>query len=176
MQDRDFMLNKQVNEKMKINNQKFDHYQLITEKYQKYEPMNEQSKTKEELSYEINTLRRENQSLIAELAFHKKIFREVHQVLEVANDLDEAKEENPAVEQLLHENVQLRNQLKILRLSNREKEIMQLIVKGFTSKEIANMLKISKLTVDTHRKHIQQKLQVNNGMELIKLAMSSGLA
>lgn len=161
---------------MKDDSQNMDYYKPNSITFQTYESMNGQSKTKEELHYEINTLRRENQSLIAELAFHKKIFRDVHQVLEVANDLDEAKEENRAVEQLLTENVQLRNQLKVLRLSNREKEIMQLIVKGFTSKEIANMLKISKLTVDTHRKHIQQKLQVNNGMELIKLAMSSGLA
>lgn len=161
---------------MKDDNRNMDYYKPNPVTFQSYEPMNGHSKTKEELHYEINTLRRENQSLIAELAFHKKIFREVHQVLEVANDLEEAKEENPAVEQLLTENVQLRNQLKVLRLSNREKEIMQLIVKGFTSKEIASMLKISKLTVDTHRKHIQQKLQVSNGMELIKLAMSSGLA
>jgi len=161
---------------MKNDNQSFDDYKPNQVIHQKYNPMNEHHKSREELNYEINTLRQENQSLIAELAFHKKIFRDVHQVLEVANDLEEAKEENSAVEQLLTENVQLRNKLKVLRLSNREKEIMQLIVKGFTSKEIANMLKISKLTVDTHRKHIQQKLQVNSGMELIKLAMSSGLA
>lgn len=138
--------------------------------------MNGQNMTREQMNVEISMLRRENQSLLAELTFHKKIVREVYQRLEIASDLDEAKEENKAVEELLNENVQLRNQLKVLRLSNREKEILQLIVKGFTSKEIANMLKISKLTVDTHRKHIQQKLQVNNGMELIKLAMSSGLA
>ena len=138
--------------------------------------MNEHNMTKEQLSFELTTLRRENQALLAELAFHKKIFKEVHQRLEIATDLEEAKEENGAVTELLNENVQLRNQLKILRLSNREKEIMQLIVKGYTSKKIATLLSISKLTVDTHRKHIQQKLQVNSGMELIKLAMSSGLA
>lgn len=161
---------------MKNDNYQFDYFKQNPVIHQKHEPMQEHHKTREELNYEINILRRENQSLIAELAFHKKIFRDVHQVLEVANDLEEAKEENRAVEQLLTENVQLRNQLKVLRLSNREKEIMQLIVKGFTSKEIASVLKISKLTVDTHRKHIQQKLQVNSGMELIKLAMSSGLA
>ncbi|MFT4762855.1 MAG: DNA-binding CsgD family transcriptional regulator [Paraglaciecola sp.] len=161
---------------MKGNNRNFDYYKQNPVTFQQQNPMNGQSKTKEELHGEINTLRHENQSLIAELDFHKKIFRDVHQVLEVANDLEEAKEENSAVGQLLTENMQLKSQLKMLRLSNREKEIMQLIVKGFTSKEIASMLKISKLTVDTHRKHIQQKLQVNNGMELIKLAMSSGLA
>lgn len=138
--------------------------------------MNEHNMNIEQLNYEINHLRKENMALTAELAFHKKIFQEVQQRLGLANGLEEEKEENPAISELLNENVQLRNQLKILRLSNREKEILQLIVKGFTSKEIANLLKISKLTVDTHRKHIQQKLQVNSGMELIKLAMSSGLA
>jgi DNA-binding CsgD family transcriptional regulator len=49
-------------------------------------------------------------------------------------------------------------------------------VQGFTSKEIADHLAISKLTVDTHRKHIQQKLGVTKQVELLKLAMQTGIS
>ncbi|MBI1224881.1 MAG: hypothetical protein GC192_06555 [Bacteroidetes bacterium] len=66
--------------------------------------------------------------------------------------------------------------MKIFKLTGREKEVLKLIVNGHTSKEIADELGISKLTVDTHRKHIQQKLGVSKQVDLLKLAMQSGIA
>ncbi|RBW55900.1 DNA-binding response regulator [Tenacibaculum sp. E3R01] len=56
-------------------------------------------------------------------------------------------------------------------LSNREKEILQLIATGKTSKEIADVLFIAKTTVDTHRKNMIRKLNLSNGNELIKYAI-----
>ncbi len=56
-------------------------------------------------------------------------------------------------------------------LSNREKEILHLIANGKTSKEIAGELFIAKTTVDTHRKNMIRKLQLNSGNELIKYAI-----
>ena len=56
-------------------------------------------------------------------------------------------------------------------LSNREKEILHLIANGKTSKEIAEELFIAKTTVDTHRKNMIRKLQLNSGNELIKYAI-----
>ena len=56
-------------------------------------------------------------------------------------------------------------------LSNREKEILHLIANGKTSKEIANELFIAKTTVDTHRKNMIRKLQLNSGNELVKYAI-----
>ncbi len=56
-------------------------------------------------------------------------------------------------------------------LSNREKEILQLIASGITSKEIAENLFIAKTTVDTHRKNMIRKLNLNNGNELVKYAI-----
>ena len=52
-------------------------------------------------------------------------------------------------------------------LSPREKEILQLILKGLTSKEISNRLFISKKTVDTHRHNILDKLGYKSMKELI---------
>ncbi len=53
-------------------------------------------------------------------------------------------------------------------LTNREKEIFELICDGLKNKEIAHRLHISRLTVETHRKRIIKKLKVNNSMELHK--------
>ncbi|UAM99838.1 response regulator transcription factor [Polaribacter litorisediminis] len=58
-------------------------------------------------------------------------------------------------------------------LSNREKEILQLIADGKTSKEISENLFIAKTTVDTHRKNMIRKLNLANGNELIKHAIET---
>ncbi|MEO1260119.1 MAG: LuxR C-terminal-related transcriptional regulator [Bacteroidota bacterium] len=133
--------------------------------------MTEQTKSNEQLSHEISYLREQNQALSAELAFHRKVFKEVHEALGAANELSDAMQGNQAVKQLAEENEKLRSRLKFSRLSEREKEIAKYIVHGYTSKEIANKLNISKLTVDTHRKHIQHKLEVANMVELLKITM-----
>ena len=56
-------------------------------------------------------------------------------------------------------------------LSNREKEILNLISNGKTSKEIAESLFIAKTTVDTHRKNMIRKLDLSSGNELVKYAI-----
>lgn len=56
-------------------------------------------------------------------------------------------------------------------LTPREKEILQMISNGDSSKIIADNLKISLETVVTHRKHLIRKLRVKNSMELVKIAL-----
>jgi len=56
-------------------------------------------------------------------------------------------------------------------LSNREKEILNLIANGKTSKEISEKLFIAKTTVDTHRKNMIRKLNLSSGGELLKYAI-----
>ena len=60
-------------------------------------------------------------------------------------------------------------------LSEREREILQLIAEGHSSKEIAEILSISPATVDTHRTHILQKLDVHNTAELVLYAVRRGV-
>ena len=55
-------------------------------------------------------------------------------------------------------------------LTKREKEILQLIGEGLSTKLIASKCNISINTVETHRRHLLEKLQVKNSMELIKEA------
>ena len=133
----------------------------------------ERTKSSEQLNVEVSYLRQQNQALAAELAFHRKVFKQVHKALGAADELSGALKNNEALRQLAEENEKLKSQLKVTRLSEREKEIMLLIANGYTSKEIASNLSISKLTVDTHRKHIQQKLGVENMVELLKIAMQA---
>lgn len=60
-------------------------------------------------------------------------------------------------------------------LSSREKEILQLIVEGKSSKDIGGMLFISSKTVDSHRKNIMDKLELHSLPELTKYAIKIGV-
>jgi DNA-binding NarL/FixJ family response regulator len=60
-------------------------------------------------------------------------------------------------------------------LSNREREIFQLIAEGYSTKKITQMLCISASTVKTHRQKIMEKLEVDSPTQLIHYAISLGL-
>jgi PAS domain S-box-containing protein len=62
------------------------------------------------------------------------------------------------------------------KLTQREREILRLICSGKTSKVIAHCLTISNKTVETHRSRIMQKLNMHCVVDLVKFAMSNGLA
>lgn len=60
-------------------------------------------------------------------------------------------------------------------LSEREREILQLVVEARSSKEIADLLSVSPTTVETHRAHIMQKLGVHSTAELVLYAVRRGV-
>lgn len=60
-------------------------------------------------------------------------------------------------------------------LTNREREILQLIAEGNSTRKIADKLNISKKTVETHRAHIMDKLNIHNTPELTKYAIQKGI-
>jgi DNA-binding NarL/FixJ family response regulator len=60
-------------------------------------------------------------------------------------------------------------------LSEREREIFQLIAEGYCNKEIADLLSISVATVETHRAHILQKLDVHSAAQLVLYAVRRGV-
>lgn len=60
-------------------------------------------------------------------------------------------------------------------ITKREREIMKLIVKGYTSAEIANQLFISTRTVETHRSNLMNKLELKNAAALVRYAMEENL-
>jgi DNA-binding NarL/FixJ family response regulator len=60
-------------------------------------------------------------------------------------------------------------------ISERERDVLFLLALGYTNQEIAAMLYISVRTVETHRAHIMQKLQLNTRAELVLYALANGL-
>jgi two-component system, NarL family, response regulator NreC len=60
-------------------------------------------------------------------------------------------------------------------LSEREREVLQLVAEGRTSKEIADVLSISPATVETHRSHLLQKLSLHNTVEVVRYATKRGI-
>lgn len=60
-------------------------------------------------------------------------------------------------------------------LSEREREVFQLIAEGRSNKEIADLLGVSPSTVETHRGHIMEKLDVHSAVELVLYAVRKGL-
>jgi two-component system response regulator NreC len=60
-------------------------------------------------------------------------------------------------------------------LTEREREILKLVAEGYTNNQIAERLVISPKTVDTHRTHVMDKLNLHSRSELVKYAMRRGL-
>ena len=56
-------------------------------------------------------------------------------------------------------------------LTQREKEILQLLAQGKSNKEVATILDVSPYTVETHRTHIMQKLDLHNTAEIVLYAV-----
>ena len=60
-------------------------------------------------------------------------------------------------------------------LSPREREVLQLLAEGMTSKEIAGKLDLAVSTIETHRKQIMAKLELRSVAELTKFAIRTGI-
>ena len=83
---------------------------------------------------------------------------------------------SPAIAQLLAEDYTRQLQQRGLRdsydlLTEREKEVLQLLAEGKSNKEVATALNVSPYTVETHRLHIMQKLDLHNTAEIVLYAV-----
>ncbi|MCW5517314.1 response regulator transcription factor [Muriicola sp. Z0-33] len=57
-----------------------------------------------------------------------------------------------------------------IKLTRRERQILELLVLGKTSQQMANALNLSKFTIDTHRKNIHKKLGTKSNFALVRMA------
>lgn len=83
---------------------------------------------------------------------------------------------SPAIARMLAEEYTRHLQQKGLQdsydlLTDREKEILQLLAEGKSNKEVATLLDLSPYTVETHRTHIMQKLNLHNTAEIVLYAV-----
>ena len=82
---------------------------------------------------------------------------------------------NTVVNGYIEQNISDQTVCPVDRLSNREREILQLVVEGKSSQEIADALFLSIKTVETYRSRLMQKLEIRNLPELVKFAIRHGL-
>jgi DNA-binding NarL/FixJ family response regulator len=83
---------------------------------------------------------------------------------------------SPTIAQTLLEDYLLQLQQRNLQdsyelLTDREKEVLQLLAEGKSNKEVANLLNLSLYTVETHRANLMQKLNLHNTAELVLYAV-----
>jgi DNA-binding NarL/FixJ family response regulator len=69
----------------------------------------------------------------------------------------------------------LSNQKMTAGLSEREREVLELVARGLTNKEVANTLGLSQFTVRNHLNHITEKLEVSDRTEAIVVAIQTGI-
>lgn len=84
----------------------------------------------------------------------------------------------PEVSQILAQSVIKKNKKELgenKELTEREIEVLQLVVDGLSNKEIADKLFISVRTVDTHRRNLMEKLEAKNTAELVRKAFEKKL-
>jgi len=79
------------------------------------------------------------------------------------------------IDDYLYQSGRARAESPLARLSLREREILQLVVEGKSSAEIAQILSISPKTVDTHRSRLMKKLDISDLVGLIKFSIQHGL-
>ncbi|RDV16915.1 LuxR family transcriptional regulator [Pontibacter diazotrophicus] len=108
-------------------------------------------------------------------AYSKNQEGQVKELLCVDVDLSPQMNTDKQLAAALKENLKLKHKLLIKSLRQRELEVLTLVCKGFSTKEIAEKLFISINTVSTHRKNIQHKLGTNNVADLVSLAKEAGL-
>jgi len=87
---------------------------------------------------------------------------------------------SPSVARLLVEDYQREGGLRgrhdpYEQLTDREREVLKLLVEGYTTQEIADMLVISPKTVEGHKTSLMSKLDIHNRTDLVKYALRKGI-
>ncbi|MEX2344194.1 MAG: helix-turn-helix transcriptional regulator [Balneolaceae bacterium] len=83
---------------------------------------------------------------------------------------------SPKMEQVVEmDQFKLKHFKRFQQLTRRELEILKFLAKGFKNVQIAEQLFISRQTVETHRKHINRKLEISSYRDLVKYALAFNL-
>jgi two-component system, NarL family, response regulator NreC len=82
---------------------------------------------------------------------------------------------SPELSQAVFEAIQTKSDIVQDPLTPRERQVLQLVAEGKTSKETANLLNISTKTAETHRARIMEKLNIHETAGLVRYAIRRGL-
>lgn len=97
------------------------------------------------------------------------------QFINAGIDLQEEFHSHNQVIELLKENKRLVNELTILKLTKREKDVLKLLAIGDCARVISKKLHISESTVISHRKNMLKKLKLHSTASLVHFAVENGL-
>jgi DNA-binding CsgD family transcriptional regulator len=98
-----------------------------------------------------------------------------HPELSFLDVLSERRELTEALNDIIKRIPEHRTEENSKELSDREREVLELVTKGYTSKDIASELNISLYTVQAHRKNISGKLGIKSVSALTVYAMMNGI-
>lgn len=107
--------------------------------------------------------------------FKRKADGTPYQYLNTAIQLDEEFHAQNQIYALLKENRRLVNEINVLKLTNREKEVLKLLADGHSAKKISHKLNVSESTVISHRKNMLRKLNMHSIASLVNFAVENGL-
>jgi len=82
---------------------------------------------------------------------------------------------SPALAEIVPDHALEKARSPVDRLSTRERQVLQLVVEGHTSSEIARMIHLSPKSVDTYRSRLMAKLGADDLPSLVKFALEHGL-
>lgn len=82
---------------------------------------------------------------------------------------------SPIVTTILAESISKPEAVEHVEITPREKEVLELVSKGHSTKQIADQLNISIRTVESHRINMLKKMKVSNSAELVKRASELGI-
>lgn len=108
--------------------------------------------------------------------FEKDLYGMPQKSIAAAIDVTELAHSEKSLAVALRQIQQDRHKDTLDRLTKREKEIIRLMIKGYSSKEIAAKLGRSKHTIETHRSNIKTKLECNQQGDIVTIGERIGLA
>jgi len=97
----------------------------------------------------------------------------IHQVMQGRRYLSQAISVRFNDQTLSHPEKQLEDLYNLL--TNREREVLQLVAEGYTGQEIAKRLSISPRTAEQHRANVMRKLGLQNQREIVRYAIKKGI-
>jgi DNA-binding CsgD family transcriptional regulator len=107
--------------------------------------------------------------------FKRKADGTPYQYVNSAIQLDEEFHAQNQIYALLKENRRLVNEINVLKLTKREKEVLKLLTDGYSAKMISHKINISESTVISHRKNMMKKLNMHSTASLVNFAVENGL-
>ncbi|MBW2961030.1 response regulator transcription factor [Mesonia aestuariivivens] len=119
----------------------------------------------------IKTLTEDNvNGYLSKNSEKKELLKAIRTILEGENYF------SPAIQQALIKGMTDAKKMQEIKLTKREKEVLSLIAKEYTTQEIADELFLSKHTIESYRKNLIAKLQVRNLAGLTRYAIENNLA